>query len=61
MTAAQLASELRIKESYLKSHWNRIKESNSHAGITLVKVGRGDSANYGIRFPGDADIRWEAR
>ena len=61
MTSAQLADELRIKETYLRSHWQRIVESNERAGITLVKMGRGENAAYGIKGYGDDNIRWEKR
>ena len=61
MTSAELAAELRIKETYLRSHWQRIVESNERAGITLVKMGRGENAAYGIKGYGDDNIRWEKR
>lgn len=61
MTSAELAEELRIKETYLRSHWKRIVESNNRAGITLVKVGRGANAAYGIKSYGDNNIRWRKR
>ena len=57
MTSAELAEELRIKETHLRSHWQRIIESNKRAGITLVKMGRGDNAAYGIKSYGDDNIR----
>ena len=61
MTSAELAEELRIKETYLRSHWKRIVESNNRAGITLVKVGRGANAAYGIKSYDDNNIRWRKR
>lgn len=61
MTSAELAEELRIKETYLRSHWKRIVESNERIGIILVKMGRGANAAYGIKSYGDDNIRWEKR
>lgn len=61
MTAAQLADELRIKETYLKSHWKKIVERYGRAGITLVKLGRGESASFGIKSFDDEKIRWEVK
>lgn len=61
MTAAQLADELRIKETYLKSHWKKIVERYGKTGITLVKLGRGDKAEFGIKNFDDEKIRWEVK
>lgn len=61
MTAAELADELKIKETYLHSHWRRIIENHQRIGITLVKVGRGVNASYGIKSYDDENIRWEKR
>lgn len=46
MTSAELAKELRIKESYLRKHWCSIVESYAEKGLTLVRIGRGVSAKY---------------
>lgn len=58
MTSLELANELGIKESYLRSHWRNIVASNERIGITLVKMGRGSEANYGIKSYGDKEIRF---
>lgn len=58
MSSEELARELGIKESYLRSHWRSIVDSNSRIGITLVKLGRGAAANYGIKSYGDKEIRF---
>lgn len=61
MTSAQLADELMIKETYLKKRWTYIVESNAKRGVYLVKIGRGESANYGIKSYGDEDIRFSPK
>lgn len=61
MTAAQLAKELGIKESYLKSQWCTIVPRYEKYGIKLVRKGRGDAANYGIKAWEDENIRYEAK
>ena len=61
MTAAQLADELRIKETYLKSHWKKIVERYGKMGIILVKLGRGEKAEFGVKNYGDNEIRWEVK
>lgn len=61
MTAAQLADELRIKESYLKSQWTTIVKRYEKYGVILVRKGRGDKANFGIKAWEDENIRYEAK
>lgn len=61
MSSLELATELGIKESYLRSHWPLIVRRYAGYGITLVKMGRGQHANYGIKSYGDEKIRWEAK
>lgn len=61
MTSAELAKELRIKESYLKSHWCSIVDSYAAKGLTLVRLGRGSSATFGIKGYDDEKIRWETK
>lgn len=58
MTSFELADFLKIKESYLRSQWLYIVNSRRKEGITLVKVGRGAAAQYGVKLPGDVEIRW---
>jgi hypothetical protein len=50
-----------IKETYLKKRWTYIVESNAKRGVYLVKIGRGESANYGIKSYGDEDIRFSPK
>lgn len=57
----ELAEELKIKDTYLKSHWKSIVERYSKIGITLVKLGRGAAADFGIQSYGDKEIRWEKK
>lgn len=61
MTSQQLADELMIKETYLKKRWTYIVESNAKRGVTLVREGRGATANYGIKSYGDEEIRFEPK
>ena len=61
MTSAELAKELRIKESYMKSQWTTIVKRYAGYGITLVRIGRGAAAVFGIKGYGDDEIRFSAR
>ena len=61
MTLAELAAELELKESYLRSHWALIVERYRGYNVTLVKSGRGKRAQYGIKAYGDKELRWEPR
>ena len=58
MTIQELANELELKDTYLKSHWALIVKRYEGYGIALVKRGRGKTADYGIKNYGDNDIRW---
>ena len=61
MKLFELAEELGIKESYLKSHWALIVRRYDKYGIILAKRGRGSIADFGIKNFGDKDIRWEKK
>lgn len=61
MTAADLANELGIKESYMKSQWTTIVKRYEKYGIILVRKGRGERANFGIKAWEDENIRYEAK
>lgn len=61
MTSQEISAELGIKETYLKKRWTYIVESNAKRGVYLVKIGRGESANYGIKSYGDEDIRFSPK
>lgn len=58
MNTVEMADMLGIKPSYLKSHWNKIKADRATMGLEMMKLGRGDSARYGIRLPGEKEWRW---
>lgn len=49
MTSAQLAQVLEVKETYLLSHYRKIKESKEKIGIHLYKRGRGKTADFGYQ------------
>lgn len=61
MQLVELANELELKESYLKSHWALIVKRYEGYGIILAKRGRGKTADYGIKNFGDNEIRWTAK
>ena len=61
MTALELAEELGISETYLRNHWPRIVRNRAETGVILMKRGRGDSAQYGIKNYGDEDVRWVSK
>lgn len=58
MMSDELAEVLHIKESYIRAHWPRIVNSYEKQNIKLFKIGRGESANYGIQMPWDDEIIW---
>ena len=61
MQLIDIANELGLKESYLKSHWALIVKRYDGYGIILAKRGRGKTADYGIKNYGDSEIRWEPK
>jgi hypothetical protein len=61
MKLAELAEELDLKESYLRSHWALIVRRYETYGVTLAKRGRGASADFGIKSYRDKEIRWEPK
>lgn len=58
MQLVELANELGLKESYLKSHWALIVKRYDGYGIKLVKLGRGKLSNYGIKSYNDSEVRF---
>ena len=61
MSIQELANELELKDTYLKSHWALIVKRYEGYGIVLAKRGRGKSADYGIKNYSDNDIRWHSK
>lgn len=61
MTIQELANELELKDTYLKSHWALIVKRYEGYGIVLAKRGRGKTADYGIKNYEDKEIRWTAK
>lgn len=59
MTLEELGIEFVYKPSYLKKHWTRVKKYMESKGIELIKVGRGDTAQYGIKLWNEDEVRWE--
>jgi hypothetical protein len=59
MTLSELAAELNLKESYLKSHWALIVRRYESYGIALKKRGRGKTADFGVKGYNDKEVRWE--
>ena len=58
MLLSELAAELDLKESYLKSHWALVCKRYEGYGIKLAKRGRGKTADYGIKNYTDCEVRW---
>ena len=62
MTIEELAHEIKVQPSYLYAHFKRIRENYlAKYNIVLVKVGRGATADYGIKGWYDTDVRWEPK
>ena len=59
MTLSELAAELELKESYLKSHWAIICKRYEGYGLILKKRGRGRTADFGVVDYGSNEVRWE--
>ena len=59
MLLSELAAELDLKESYLKSHWALVCKRYEGYGLTLVKRGRGRTADFGIVEWNKDEVRWE--
>ena len=49
MTGEEFAKKLNISVHYLEHHFPQIKKSWERKGYILVKIGRGKSAQYGMR------------
>lgn len=58
MTLEQLAEELKLKPSYLQKHWKQVSLRQREKGTRLAKIGRGQQANYGIKFEWDEKMRF---
>ena len=59
MTLSELAAELELKETYLKSHWALVVRRYESYGLTLAKRGRGRTADFGVVDYGSNEVRWE--
>lgn len=59
MTLSELAAELELKETYLRSHWALIVKRYDGYGIRLEKRGRGKTADFGIVEWDKNEVRWE--
>lgn len=59
MTRDELGMVLGLKPSYIKYHWPRIKQTYAGRGIKLIKLGRGEDSQYGMKLPDDEDWRWD--
>ena len=58
MTLSELAAELGLKETYLRSHWALVVRRYESYGVELRKRGRGKTADYGIKNYADYEVRW---
>lgn len=61
MKIEELAAEIGLSPSGIYKHWTEIVKRYEKYGITLVKKGRGDKVNYGIKNYGDSEVRFEPR
>jgi hypothetical protein len=59
MTITEICEELGVSENYLRKQWAAIRATRAKHGLYLYKVGRGDSAQYGVRRQGEEKVRWE--
>ena len=59
MTLSELAAELELKETYLRSHWALVVRRYESYGLTLMKRGRGKTADFGVKGYNDKEVRWE--
>lgn len=59
MKRGELASILDVTDSYLKNHWQKALTAKKKQGIELYKVGRGEDAVYGIKYPWESEIIWD--
>ena len=59
MTLEELCEELGISVPYAKNQWANIKATRAKNGLYLYKLGRGSSAQYGVRRYGEEKVRWE--
>lgn len=49
MTLTEMAEMFQITPNYLKNQWTAVVKSKMKQGIELIKLGRGDSAEYGYK------------
>lgn len=48
LTREELSAELGISENRILRHWREVCNSYERIGIKLIKVGKGENAEYGI-------------
>lgn len=53
MTLEEAAFLLKIKPITLKQCFNRTKQTLEKKGVTLIKIGRGEKAEYYIKVDGE--------
>jgi transcriptional antiterminator len=59
MTIEELSNELGVSVHYINHHFKEIRGRLGRRGITLVKDGKGTTANYGIIENGASIARFE--
>lgn len=55
----ELASVLGVSDSYLQAHWQKALAAQKKQGIEIMKVGRGEKAEYGIKYPWESEFIWD--
>ena len=48
LTREELSAELGISENRILRHWRGVCNSYERIGIKLIKIGKGENAEYGI-------------
>lgn len=60
MKIEDIATYLHMTPSSIRPHWARIVRDYAKGGLELIKVGRGASAEYGIKLPDEEEIIWDS-
>lgn len=58
MKSGELAELLNVSENSMKAHWVRFCKAQEKQGVFLYKLGRGENAEYGVKFPWESDVVW---
>lgn len=59
MTIKEIAEILGVSEYTVNHHWKDLCGRAARRGWTLVKVGKGTTAAYGIIKEGECEAKWD--